>query len=320
MPFGCVAAVISYHRLGNFLEETIRSKFRACIARYVDDFFGAVRRNVFYTGGRRILSRVGRLLGTFCDEAKTADDMVSMVVLGICTTIALESAKILVQVDEGKAERWRQELEESWDQGIMQAALASKFAGRFSFCSSGTSSRTGRTYVRAFCAQANAPCERISPWLGIAMKWWHTFLAKRPPTMLCARTSRKVVRAWTDASGQMRLISAVIMVEEQLWYTATYVKEEIWVQLQESTDHQIGVQEMLAVVLLFETFGEELRDSLLLLWIDNRGVLGALRKGTCKRMEVALAVARMWMRCAELNVDMHTWYVASKSNSGWALS
>ena len=25
-------------------------------------------------------------------------------------------------------------------------------------------------------------------------------------------------------------------------------------------------------------------------------------------------VARCWMKCAECNVDMHTWYVASKSN------
>ena len=50
------------------------------------------------------------------------------------------------------------------------------------------------------------------------------------------------------------------------------------------------------------------------MWIDNKGVLGVARKGASKCMEVSLAAARAWMKCAELNVDMHTWYVASKSN------
>ena len=53
---------------------------------------------------------------------------------------------------------------------------------------------------------------------------------------------------------------------------------------------------------------------MMLLWIDNRGVLGSLRKGASKCMEMSLMVARCWMKCAECNVDMHTWYVASKSN------
>ena len=40
MFFCCVAAVLSFHRLGNLLEEFARKKFMAAIARYVDDFFG----------------------------------------------------------------------------------------------------------------------------------------------------------------------------------------------------------------------------------------------------------------------------------------
>ena len=80
MLFGCVAAVLSFHRLGNFLQEMIRKKFMAAIARYVDDFFGAAKVGVRMTGGR-VLSQMGVLMGIFCDEAKSADDMVEMVVL-----------------------------------------------------------------------------------------------------------------------------------------------------------------------------------------------------------------------------------------------
>ena len=125
---------------------------------------------------------------------------------------------------------------------------------------------------------------------------------------------RHVVRVWADASGQQRLISAVISVGDRMWYTNTRVCDRIWFQLQTRGDHRIGVQEMLAVFLFFEAFEKELKDCLLLLWIDNKGVLGAVRKGASKRMEVSLAATRAWMKCAEFNVDMHTWYVASRSN------
>ena len=123
-----------------------------------------------------------------------------------------------------------------------------------------------------------------------------------------------MVRAWTDASGKQRLISAVVLIDNIFWYTFAYVNDKVWNQLQVRRDNQIGVQEMLAVVLLLETFDEAIRDSMMLLWIDNKGVLGSLRKGASKCMEMSLMVARCWMKCAECNVDMHTWYVASKSN------
>ena len=85
-----------------------------------------------------------------------------------------------------------------------------------------------------------------------------------------------------------------------MWYTATRVNDRIWSQLQQRGDHQIGVQEMLAVTLLLQTFEKGLKDCLLLFWIDNKGVLDALRKGASKCMELSLAVARAWMKCAEL--------------------
>ena len=68
------------------------------------------------------------------------------------------------------------------------------------------------------------------------------------------------------------------------------------------------------MVLLFDTFDEAIRERMMLLWIDNKGVLGSLRKGASKCMEMSVMLARCWMKCAECNVDMHTWYVASKSN------
>ena len=119
--------------------------------------------------------------------------MVEMVVLGISTAILMASAKLHVQIDEDKARRWKTKLEKVWDTGLMYAVTASKFAGRFSFCSIGVSSRSGRTYVRAFYAQANAPYESVSPWLAFAMKWWNCILTRGPPTAINVHCQRKMV-------------------------------------------------------------------------------------------------------------------------------
>ena len=62
MSFGCAVAVLLIHRLSSCLQELIRRKFKACIARYVDDFFDVSKRRVKLTAGR-ILSEMARLFG-----------------------------------------------------------------------------------------------------------------------------------------------------------------------------------------------------------------------------------------------------------------
>ena len=65
------------------------------------------------------------------------------------------------------------------------------------------------------------------------------------------------------------MISAVVLIDNIFCYTFAYVSDKVWNQLQVRRDNQIGVQEMLAVVLLLETVEEKLRDRMLLLWKSN---------------------------------------------------
>ena len=51
MPFGCIAAVVAFHRFGNLLEHVLRHMLKAPNGRYVDDFFGASRKGVQHHGG-----------------------------------------------------------------------------------------------------------------------------------------------------------------------------------------------------------------------------------------------------------------------------
>ena len=54
MPFGATSAVYAWHRVGNLLAWVILTSARAPLGRYVDDFFGASRSSIFWTGGKLI--------------------------------------------------------------------------------------------------------------------------------------------------------------------------------------------------------------------------------------------------------------------------
>ena len=82
MPFGATSAVYAWHRVGNLLAWVILTSARAPLGRYVDDFFGASRSGIFWTGGK-LLDVLGLALGFPMDPEKSVDSSVLMDVLGI---------------------------------------------------------------------------------------------------------------------------------------------------------------------------------------------------------------------------------------------
>ena len=82
-------------------------------------------------------------------------------------------------------------------------------------------------------------------------------------------------------------------------------------------DAQIIFLEMLAVVLLVETFGDLLSGNAVFCFIDNNGVLGSLIKGSCRAPETNMLAGGLWLHAAQ-----HAWVpfwarVESKANIAW---
>ena len=88
MPFGTVSAGVGWHRVGYAFWWILVVHFKAPAARFVDDFFGVSKCGVYLTAGR-LLSVVSRIMGLPIDDGKDADDMLTIVVLGIEATIKL---------------------------------------------------------------------------------------------------------------------------------------------------------------------------------------------------------------------------------------
>ena len=82
MLFGATSAVYAWHQFGNLLVWVILTSAGAPLGRYVDDFFGASRSGIFWTGGK-LLDVLGLALGFPMDPEKSVDYSVLMDVLGI---------------------------------------------------------------------------------------------------------------------------------------------------------------------------------------------------------------------------------------------
>ena len=156
MPFGTVSAVVAWHHVGYALWWILVVHFKAPAARFVDDFFGVSKCGVYWTAGR-LLSVVSRIVGLPTDDGKDADDMLTVVVLGIEAKINWPLRSISVRLEEAKAAKWPRELISILDIRSCEPSLAEKFAGRLNFAVVAGGNRVGRAFVGPMYAQALQP-------------------------------------------------------------------------------------------------------------------------------------------------------------------
>ena len=227
MPFGATASVCAWHRVGAFLAAAVSKLARAPIARYVDDFFGASKEGVYWSGGR-ILSVLCSLTGFHTDPAKDEDGALEIVVLGMLVTYSWNLQLVTVRLEAEKAARWRQSLAEACGAGILIAQDPAKMAGRLQWALCAGPAKAGRAYLKALFAQANHPFPggTMSLRLQQAAQWFVKFLDERPETMWSTVSEqRSHVRTWSDASGVDRAVAAVILFENRYFYTVDWISE-----------------------------------------------------------------------------------------------
>ena len=92
------------------------------------------------------------------------------------------------------------------------------------------------------------------------------------------------------------------------------VTQHIWDALLDREDKQIGVQEMMALALPWGTFGPVLGSALLLMLIDNDGVLAAILKGASRCPKVNMTFGQLWLEFACHRVGFAGYRAESKAN------
>lgn len=316
MPFGTVSAVYAWHRVGHMLRTLVLRIFKAPVARYVDDFFGASKLGVVYTGGW-LLTVLAGLLGFPTDPEKDSDNAESMVVLGSLCRVDFRGRSLRTHVEPSKAAKYAQLLQTVLDTNLLEPGQASKMAGRLSFAVTVSGNRVGRAYIKPFYAQAHAPLPGhvVSPWLRRSAEWFIRYL-KQPPVSVrrgCGN-DRPCVVSWSDAAGESTWVAAVICVTGTFFWTRLQTPPEILKLLLDRGDHQIGFQELLGIILVWGTFEHLLQGALWLAFVDNDGVLHALTKGGGGGPESFACIGKLWLELAYGQTDLHCGRVESAAN------
>ena len=319
-PFGTIAAVYSWHRVGHLLKLLVLMLFLAPVCRYVDDFFGASKVGVKLTGGV-ILSVLASLLGypcaRPCDESKSADLAVAMTVLGSLCAVSFSECVLYTKVDPEKAQKYRAQLASLLSSQTLSAGEASKLAGRLSFAVTVSGNHVGRAFIKPCYAQARSPLphDMVSPRLHQAAEWFDAYLQVCPAAARrCKATERTQCVTWSDAAGATRWVAAVLEAGGQYFWTRMQTPDFVWGQLLDRGDSQIGFQEMLGLLLVWETFQSWLAGALWVSFVDNDGVLHAVMKGGGGGPERNNVVGRLWLKLAAASVDLHVARVESGAN------
>ena len=315
MPFGTVSAVYAWHRVGHALFLIIVKCLKAPMGRYVDDYFGASRSGVEWNGGA-CLTVLASLLGFPTDDAKSADSMIYMIVLG--ASVSLDWSKKLVSmcVDQAKADKWVVLLRQLVVSMKCTSDEAAKMAGRLNFSVTVQGNRVGRAFIKPFYAQHFAPMsrDRMNSLLVWAVNWFIRYLTLRPSAVRRGVTPRPLLVSWSDAAGASTWIAAVVRWKGTFFWTRVKTPRHILQQLTPREDSQIGFQELLGLVLVLGTFPDLVSGSLWVGFCDNDGVTHALSKGGGHNTECNLLIGKVCLHLASVDCDLHVGRVESKSN------
>ena len=107
------------------LARMVTNLARAPVARYVNDFFGCSRKEIYSTGDIR-LTVLGSLSGILFDDKQGADDSLSMMALGSLGDASVSQARTKFRLDEDKAKKWHGDLLQIYACGILHQDHAVK--------------------------------------------------------------------------------------------------------------------------------------------------------------------------------------------------
>ena len=121
-------------------------------------------------------------------------------------------------------------------------------------------------------------------------------------------------RQWDWTGGEDRWVAGVICRRGRWAWTRFRTPEWLWQQLLPRGDHEIGFQELLAVILGLETLKDHMAQALCMAYIDNEGVMKAILHGGGSAAGASALIAQLWLRVAEDCTGLHGARVESKAN------
>ena len=319
MPFGSIAAVYAWDRLGAAISTIIARALLIPCCRYVDDLFAGI-----YKEGsdraRAMMLRLVDLLGFTLERDKTPEPSAKQTILGVQVEITRSFRRgqwhyhALVSVDPDKAEHWVAQLSDIERRNRITPNEASKFAGRFTFLAHAILGPMGSSKIRhLYRAAYRTAGSRITGTLRSEIDWWKRYLLDRSPISLKIRPRQRFVPIiYTDATGGGGL-GIVIVTEQGTFWTKRSVSEGKRYELAERRT-QIIAFEMLAALEGLRRFSHQISNRDCVLFVDNLSARGSLAKGKCKKDDLQIIVDDFVSLCTSCKIRPRILWIPSSLN------
>ena len=320
MPFGAVAAVYAWDRIGAAVTAILRHLFCFPLLRYVDDLFGLLLGDNPQQD-RSDLLEVVDLLGLRLDPDKTPSPSSSMTILGVLITIVYINHLYYAQldIDPRKQQVWLQALREALHTRTLHPYDAEVLAGRLEFAATAVLGKGHRHRIRTIYNHARSYHHDITDdqFLLTDLHWWSRLLASPLPRRRVQLTGDRPppLLLYTDAEGGGGIGAALFAhaSASPLHWLSSRTPQWFFTQLLDRRT-QIVPLEALAVVAALLTWSSLLRHQRVIIMVDNVSVVGALRKGSSTKRDINLIVGTTHMLLADLDIDLFVHWVPSKYN------
>ena len=225
MPFGSVASVHAWDRIGELIWHLGTSLLKLPLCRYVDDFFSVGRTDTVENAKECFRTLVDTLFG---DGSISVNKLLSgnpLVILGL--QVAITPQSMTVSVDRNKADKWIVDLREALESGKLHPSMAGKLAGRLCFATCGIFRKVGRAMIRPFYARQHAPATHVkmTPHLKRAAAWWIHVLQENVCEQIDFKEDRPTLDLLTDAASSPACVAAVLISEKYIKYTCKLLGE-----------------------------------------------------------------------------------------------
>ena len=125
---------------------------------------------------------------------------------------------------------------------------------------------------------------------------------------------KNVVVSWTDAASSTMLLSAVFWNKGQFQFARMVAPPGILDAFIQRNDNMIGALELLAFVLVLETWKEDIKFARWEAYVDNNGVFYSLINACCKAPDMNLIVGKCWRSLHSTATELTAFRIESKSN------
>ena len=317
--FGLTAAVYNYNRRSALLNEIMNKIFFIPALSYYDDKFGFEEEDLI-EGAHEIVKKLHTWLGAGFDEEKCkCGDEVE--ILGVTFDFKANEVKVK---EQRKADimSWLQRI---LDEEKLTPGEAGKLKGVLQFASSQIWGKVGRAFLRSLSERQydkSGSDFSLNGALKASLIFWKYLISKGParPMQVFDEPEADIViftdGFWPDESStEEARIGAVVFdkIKQEVSYISVPIKKEIMKEWMPRKT-QVSMIEMLAPVIVNETFKSELEGKKVLLFVDSECVEGALVKGYSAKEDLCWLNAVFWQQALKMDALFYIDRVSTDAN------